>query len=73
MDILEAMPGNAPMLPSNIKKPYFSASLQVSPGITATDRPQKVSKDKYEELHLPDLHLGSLVSDIVNFTLDPSN
>jgi len=41
IDILEAMPGKAPMLPSDISKPYFSASLQVAPGIEDKNRPQK--------------------------------
>ena len=41
MDILEAMPGNAQMAPSNIWKPYFSTSLQVAPGLDTTTRPMK--------------------------------
>ena len=35
IDILEAMPGKAPLLYSKVGKPYFSTSLQIAPGITA--------------------------------------
>ena len=41
VDILEAMPGDAQMVPSNIWKPYFSTSLQVAPGLDTPTRPQK--------------------------------
>ena len=41
MDILEAMPGNAQMVPTTIWKPYFSTSLQVAPGLDTTTRPLK--------------------------------
>lgn len=41
IDIMEAMPGWGDAKPSDIKKPYFSASLQVSPGIDSKTRPKK--------------------------------
>mmetsp|Transcript_12549 Transcript_12549/g.29510 ORF Transcript_12549/g.29510 Transcript_12549/m.29510 type:complete len:423 (+) Transcript_12549:89-1357(+) len=41
IDIIEAQAGDAPMPPSNIRKPYVSTSLQVSPGIIGKSRPYK--------------------------------
>jgi len=33
IDILEAMPGNAPLPSSKVGKPYYSTSLQIAPGV----------------------------------------
>jgi hypothetical protein len=51
IDIIEAMPGNDEKLPNtNIRRPYQSCSLQISPGIDINrpvlgDRPHKVNAD----------------------------
>ena len=42
IDILEAMAGWDLQKPTSTYKPYFSSSLQIAPGITGKDRPQKV-------------------------------
>lgn len=39
IDILEAMPGKEKLINTPVNRPYFSASLQISPGIT-DDRPE---------------------------------
>mmetsp|Transcript_12546 Transcript_12546/g.29496 ORF Transcript_12546/g.29496 Transcript_12546/m.29496 type:complete len:536 (-) Transcript_12546:1286-2893(-) len=41
IDILEAMAGWDLQKPTSTYKPYFSSSLQIAPGITGKDRPQK--------------------------------
>jgi len=43
IDILEAMPGKEELINTPINKPYFSASLQVSPGIPE-NRPETAQK-----------------------------
>lgn len=40
IDLLEAMPGQDTLKETPVNKPYFSTSLQISPGLSDEDRPE---------------------------------